>query len=62
MIRLAILLALCACSGSPTATCTTVIRPKLFLLTWRDSTGKIVRVDSLYSRKEVLADTVQVCE
>jgi hypothetical protein len=32
------------------------------ILTWRDDSGRAVRVDSIYSKVEVLADTVRACE
>lgn len=64
MHRLFILLIAVACSAAPTAaTCSTVVRPRLMaILTWRDDSGRAVRVDSVYSKVEVLADTVRVCE
>jgi len=63
MHRLFLLVVAVACSAAPTATCSTVVQPRLMaILTWRDESGRAVRVDSIYSRVEVLADTVRACE
>lgn len=64
MRRLLVLAACASCSAAPTAPCHTVVKPVLVaIFTWRDkTTGAVVHVDSIYSKVDVLADTVRVCE
>lgn len=52
-----------ACSDAgPIVPCTLLVKGTLIArLKQFDSTGKVIRVDSLYARPEVYADTFRVC-
>lgn len=54
---------LVGCHDATAPSCEMVIKGKLLaILTQRDAAGRVVQVDSIYSRKEAIADTTWVCQ